>query len=349
MFQLTVTDILNLKEAKVSDEVITFMINSGKYAASEEQPSEFDQGLDKAQESLDYEVPETTGYDTSSSFNFSVGLGFGTYYYPSWPGYAWGCYYDPFSWVGWGGYYAWCTPYPYWRSYSCWYPSYNRCYGYWGGGGYYGGVYVDSYGRDVGSRGPVARTGRSRGADQAIADGNTTRRPRTGSRTPGVQNSRRPQRNFQPRDPNVQVARQTPRPSYQPKRPSNPVSRQKVQKPRPKLNNRPPRATNSPVRGTTVKKPTRTSAQQKRPTGKVTRSKQPSRATKVQRNQPRPAKVSKPTPKQSRPKVTPKPTRAPSSRPAVKSAPSRSGGSRSGVSRGSSRGSSRGTSRRGGK
>lgn len=164
VFHLTVQEILDLKDAGVSDQVITFMINTGKSLGVVQETVPYVEEETVVEEPV--AEPTSSGYVdmgvSPGGISFSVGFGFG-YYYPSWPGYSWSWYCDPFYWAGWPSYYAYWAPWP--GSYYCYAPNYYCRYGYayggyWGGyyGGYWGGYYP-SYayygGRNIGNRGPV--------------------------------------------------------------------------------------------------------------------------------------------------------------------------------------------------
>jgi len=195
VFHLTVNEILQLKDAGVSDTVITYMINTGKNGA--EVNTQAEAPAPQPQESApqestpqSYDTSQGYGDDYGGSYGLSVGIGTGGfgasfgYYYPHWPGYGYSYYYDPFYWNSWSSYYCGWAPYPYWGYYSCspWYGygycdsyysscfyNYPSCYSY---GGYYGhGDYYDQKsGRHVGSRGTPARDG-----------GGTYKQPRGGN------------------------------------------------------------------------------------------------------------------------------------------------------------------------
>lgn len=163
VFRLTVEEILELKSTGVSDAVITYMINSGKLEVEATAP----EVSTPAQSEVQSDPYEGQVADDGGDFGMSVGVsnyGFGIsfgYYYPHWPGYWYGGYYDPFYWTSWPYYYSYWQPYPYhWWYYDPWYACYPYPHHYYDGwydyhypG--YGGHYRDDKGRNVGNRGPV--------------------------------------------------------------------------------------------------------------------------------------------------------------------------------------------------
>jgi hypothetical protein len=310
VFHLTVQEILDLKDAGVSDQVITFMINTGK-------------NLGVVQETVPYVeeeavVEEPVAEPTSSGYvdmgvspggiSFSVGFGFG-YYYPSWPGYSWSWYCDPFYWSCWPSYYAYWAPWP--ASYYCYAPNYYCRYGYaYGGycGGYYGGYwggYYPSYayydGRNIGNRGP------SGGYDRTYKD------PSPGTGTVARSAARQQQRIGTPRDGVHDYARLDARPE----------SRSRA------TAGTPSRRGNAPEVQVIRSRPTKERVSQTRPTSRSRSSVSKPRSgggssTKVQRQTPstsrpsaRSAAKAKPAP--SKGKVKPAPSKSKS-----KAAPSRS-------------------------
>ena len=119
VFLLTVNEILDLKAAGVSDAVITYMINTGKVTAAEEEYAE-ESGQDPEEEPYADEEYADDGYQTQEDLRYrgSIAVSFGSYY-PQWPGYWYAYYYDPFYWPSLGFYWAYCPPFPYYRySYS---------------------------------------------------------------------------------------------------------------------------------------------------------------------------------------------------------------------------------------
>jgi len=156
VFRLTVDDILELKEAGVSNAVITYMINTGKLDFEPEVVEEVPESVEEPQEEYvdaggggDVVYVEDLDNQYRTSYGFSVGLG---YYYPHWSGFNWSYYYDPFYWTSWPFYFAYWQPYPYYSwYYDPWYYCNSYNYGYynsWYGGHYYSHHHQNYYGHD---------------------------------------------------------------------------------------------------------------------------------------------------------------------------------------------------------
>jgi len=205
VFHLTVQEILDLKKAGVSDDVITYMINTGKMDAEPEAMAPEDTTTD-----IQNVQPEQSGSGDSSdqgyatdldqSYRGNVSVSFG-YYYPHWPGYWYSYYYDPFWWPSLSFYWSYWQPYPYYYAYyDPWYycNHYNSWYyDSW----YYGGIhhhhrydYAYNYpnhptrtvkDRNIGNRGPDPGTrvvkGRTGNSPDVRSPGTRSVKPTTPS------------------------------------------------------------------------------------------------------------------------------------------------------------------------
>jgi hypothetical protein len=264
IFRLTVDEILELKEFGVSDAVITYMINTGKWADEaapepDPQPVEDSEGIpDYDTSNIDLDSDYSGGLDSRYRSDLTVSFG---YYYPHWPGYWWSTYYDPFYWTSWSYYYSYWTPYPYgYWYYDPWYRVRPGVYRYYPYDHYYygeGRYLARRDGRHSGNRGDMVGGDRrfknppggndqaSRAKDQFRGD-RRVKDPSPGIAPMGpdsrVQKPERPtRRQIQPpRTPNPPVREEkparpsrpsvnkrpaTPRPNVEPQRPAKPDSR----------------------------------------------------------------------------------------------------------------------------